>query len=234
MSTFSVRPVRFSSNPAGWQQLIAAVGGRQLRSHPSWNVFALSSGRLAVHEVTADDARHGTSRLVIETPSPADLLNDLGSLLPAKLVDYAHGRQLEITGPDGAVLLVDEPATSGDATGGGPRVMPVWMTPEVDGAINALLTLGLRGRNKSDSGRWADFTADGGGLVAVHHGAVEFVLSFEDDDVTDLAGRLEAAGIECRLIDESFGLTLRLPDPDGGHEIWINETQKDLYGYHAL
>jgi hypothetical protein len=79
-----------------------------------------------------------------------------------------------------------------------------------------------------------DFTADGGGLVAVHHGAVKFVLSFEVDDVTDLAGTLQSAGVECRLIDESFGLTLRVPDPDAGDEIWINETQKNLYRCHAL
>ena len=234
MNTLTVRPVRFSSNPAGWQQLIGALGGSQLPSDPSWNLFALSSGRLAVHEVAADDPRHGLSRLVFETLSPAEFLEDLGALLPARLVDYTHGRQLEITGPDGAVLLVDEPATAGDATGGGPRVMPLWMTPDVDGAIAVLLTLGLQGRIKSDSGQWGDFTSDGGGMVAVHHGAVEFVLSFEDDDVTDLAGRLQAAGIQCRLIDESFGLTLRVPDPDGGDEIWINETQRDLYGYHAL
>ena len=234
MISLTVRPVRFSSNPAGWQQLILALGGRELPSDPSWKLYAFSSGRIAVHEVAASDPRRGSVRLVFETLSPAALLEDLGSELSARLVDYTHGRQLEVVGPDGAVLLVDVPATTAATTGGGPRLMPVWMTPDVDGAISALLTLGLQGRIKSDSGKWGDFTAGGGGLVAVHHGALGFVLSFEHDDVTQLAGKLQSAGIESRLIDESFGLTLRVDDPDGGDEIWINETQKDLYGYRAL
>lgn len=111
--------------------------------------------------------------------------------------------------------------------------MPIWVTPHVENAAQALLGAGATRRIASDSGVWADLTVDDG-LVAVHEGQkVGTVLSFEyAGDLDALAEQVRASGVQVRVIDETFGRTLRLDHPDGGKEIWVNERQQDLYGYH--
>ncbi len=57
-------------------------------------------------------------------------------------------------------------------------------------------------------------------------------LSFEyDGELETLQGRLTAWDIDAKIIDENLGRSLRLPNPDGGEEIWINQKQTDLHGY---
>lgn len=58
------------------------------------------------------------------------------------------------------------------------------------------------------------------------------MLSFEyDGPITDLEQAMTDQGVKVRVIDESYGRTLRFDDPDGGEEIWVSERQRDLYGY---
>ena len=76
-----------------------------------------------------------------------------------------------------------------------------------------------------------DFTLTDG-LMAVHRGEAEVVLSFEwDGDVDRLSEVLKSRGFVSRVIDEAYGRSLRIDDPDGGVELWVNERQSDLYGY---
>jgi hypothetical protein len=42
--------------------------------------------------------------------------------------------------------------------------------------------------------------------------------------------RLGAAGFEAQIIDESFGRSLRVVDPDGV-AVQVNEAMRDDYGY---
>ena len=68
--------------------------------------------------------------------------------------------------------------------------------------------------------------------MAVHRGEAEVVLSFEwDGDVDRLSEVLKSRGFVSRVIDEAYGRSLRIDDPDGGVELWVNERQSDLYGY---
>jgi hypothetical protein len=59
----------------------------------------------------------------------------------------------------------------------------------------------------------------------------ETSLSCESDEpLEDVQARLRAAGYESDLIDESFGRSLRVIDPDGA-AFQINEAMSDEYGY---
>lgn len=112
-------------------------------------------------------------------------------------------------------------------------VLALRVTPDVPGELAAFTARGLLPRISSDSGVWADFSAPDGGLLAVHGGAsVEDVLSFEyAGELEPLQARLAELGLDVPIIDENFGLTLRIPDPDGGEELWVNQVQTELHGY---
>lgn len=110
-------------------------------------------------------------------------------------------------------------------------VAPLY-TPEVQERARLIASLGLTTRVSSISGTYVDFADDG--VVAVHHGTRGVGPSFEHLDVTALIIEpLQAAGFRATLIDETYGRTLRVENPTMRveAEIWINETQTDLYGY---
>jgi hypothetical protein len=50
-------------------------------------------------------------------------------------------------------------------------------------------------------------------------------------DLDALAARVRQAGYGAAIIDESYARTLKIPNPDGGEELWINGRQADLHGY---
>lgn len=113
-------------------------------------------------------------------------------------------------------------------------VLPLWMTPVVDEAAKIITRLGLRPRLRSDSGEWADFSGTRG-LAAVHQGgSPEVVLAFESADLDLVATRLRTPGLRADIVDENYGRSLRIDDPDGGEEIMVNETIRDLYGYRRM
>ncbi|KDA06265.1 glyoxalase [Microbacterium sp. CH12i] len=92
------------------------------------------------------------------------------------------------------------------------------------------------------SPEWGEFHADGvlavhgaRGSVGLHSGDARIGLSFEArGDLDALASGLRDAGFEASVVDEAFARTIRVPDPDGGDEIWVNGTQDDLHGYHRV
>lgn len=53
----------------------------------------------------------------------------------------------------------------------------------------------------------------------------------EIGDVDAYKDRLEARGLMVRLIDEAYARTLNIAQPDGDL-FTVNETQRDLYGFH--
>lgn len=118
-------------------------------------------------------------------------------------------------------------------------VRPVRFTDNLDRMQAFLCALGLRPRLESDSGGWVDMVA-GGGMVALHSAkdAVRKAssgltsLSFEADDIDDVAKRLQDAGVHgVTVYDESYGRVLTCLDPLGD-QIAIDERNNDLYGYH--
>lgn len=97
---------------------------------------------------------------------------------------------------------------------------------------------GLEPRIASVGGGWSDLV--GHGLFAFHGGALRTVDHEAPSqpliEVFAEAGNLDALtrnGIEADLVDEAFGRSLRVVQPDGA-QLWINETQHDLYGYHHI
>ncbi len=118
-------------------------------------------------------------------------------------------------------------------------VRPVRFTDDIPAMQAFLESLGLQIRISSDRPGWVDM-AGSSGLVALHaakdsntgaaHG--ETRLSFELEDADAAVAALRDAGFEASVIDESWGRTLELTDPDG-RTMLCDERSDDLYGYTA-
>lgn len=121
------------------------------------------------------------------------------------------------------------------------KVLAVRFTADVPAQRRFLEALGLAPRVGSDGGGWVDLAGDGG-LVGLHavasadevHAPGDTGFSFEaDEPLETVAGRLHTAGFgDAHIIDESFGRSLRVTDPEG-FPIQINEAMQDLHGYHV-
>lgn len=229
------RPIRFTDHLDQHRRILEALGATVVTDHgPDWVVYALGSGRLALH---AADATHpsGLTVLGFEVDDLADLA---AAVTPGaftfEIGELEHGRAATVTGPDGTRFTVDPIATAEHPAAPGPlAIMPIWYTQETPGARATLTGIGARERIVADSGTWTDMICPGGGLVAVHAAAevgVELAYAYAGD-VEELAPALARVGVETTLIDETYARTLRVPDPDRDAEIWINEKQTDLYGY---
>ncbi len=116
---------------------------------------------------------------------------------------------------------------------------PVRFTDDIPAMQAFLERFGLQPRITSDRPGWVDL-AGAAGLVALHSakdsttGAIhgETRLSFELEDADAAAAALRGAGFDVSVIDESWGRTLELIDPDG-RTMLCDERSDDLYGYTA-
>lgn len=249
------RPVRFTTDMAPLRTMFQALGGRCLADYGSWVVYAFDHGRIALH--AADEhCPSGVTTFGFETDDLPGLTARSAEAAPAgvriTVEETAHGTAVVVRGVDGTTFTVDplteEAATTDRQEVTGPvgvSVAPLWFTHDTATAVQTLTALGAQPRIGSKDGGWTDLRTDSG-LVAVHTAATAETispsagatvgLSFEHTgDIDDLLGPLQDAGIEAATIDESYGRSLRMPDPDRpGEQIWINEQQQDLYGYRAL
>jgi catechol 2,3-dioxygenase-like lactoylglutathione lyase family enzyme len=116
------------------------------------------------------------------------------------------------------------------------KVMPIRYVADVAAATRFYAALGLIQGDSSRSGNWTELSGSGG-MLALHAartaeqdtpGRVE--LSFEAEEPLEvLAGRLTAAGFEPEaIVDENFGRSLRVIDPDGVL-VQVNEHDRELY-----
>ncbi|HEY2949098.1 MAG TPA: VOC family protein [Micromonosporaceae bacterium] len=120
------------------------------------------------------------------------------------------------------------------------RVRPVRFTENVAAMREFLQELGLRPNVESESGGWVDLVGDAPGMAALHDAASntsgyragETALSFESDEPLEaVRDRLHAAGFaDAHIVDEAYGRTLFVTDPDGVR-VAIDEEMTDLYGY---
>lgn len=227
-----VQPIIFTTSLHKWTNLLSALGLSQLSDEPGWKVFAADAGRIALHD--GDESRVD---LWFDADDAAQLTDELakagGSV---NEMDLGEGVTVWEAKFDGVVIGVGSPAPNDPVETRDPSglsVFPLWYTANVERASTVLRKLGVRPRISADGGGWADFIADDG-LIAVHHANIEEgALAFEyGGDLDTLQQKLRDAGIDSRRIDETFGATLRVDHPDGQSEIWINEPQNDLYGYH--
>ena len=104
------------------------------------------------------------------------------------------------------------------------RVMPIRYTDDIAASAGFLRALGLDDGSRSRGGGWAEMLA-GGGAVGPHVAAEaeeprragDTELSFvTDEPLEEVRHRLLRAGFgDAHIIDESFGRSLRVTDPDG-------------------
>jgi catechol 2,3-dioxygenase-like lactoylglutathione lyase family enzyme len=110
------------------------------------------------------------------------------------------------------------------------RVLPIRYSSDVEAMTRFYRTLGLRVGEVSRPGGWVGMPADSG-MLAIHRGGKgRCELAFETDErLEDVAERLRAAGYEPGpVIDEGFGRSLRVQDPDGV-PVQINAYDRELY-----
>jgi hypothetical protein len=116
------------------------------------------------------------------------------------------------------------------------KVMPIRYVADMEASSRFYAALGLSPGDTSRSGNWAELTGSGG-LLALHTARSsqpdkpgDVQLSFETDEPLErLAERLAAAGFEAEaIVDESFGRSLHVVDPDG-MLVQVNEHDRELY-----
>lgn len=227
--TLEAAPIRYTADPARWRPTLDALGASVVIDSPEWQTFQLGSGQLSLHrhdEVSTELWFH-----VDDLDQAVAALERAGCAV--RVDDVGFGRALFATAPDGLRFGADvQPPGAERARDAELAVMPLWCTPDVEGAVGVLVALGARRRLTSESGVWADLVTDGG-RVGVHLAdATEAQLALEHDgDLAALLERLRSAGVDAIRIDEAYGATVQIADPDGGERIWINELQTDDYGY---
>lgn len=226
----TIQPVRYTSNPAEWHRFAELLGFcPAFAPTPDWSEFD-AFGVLAVHRSGLD--RSGETDLHVR-------VDDLDAV-EARLL--TAGIAVERSSPSdvGPMLTIVATTAGTVSVSGGVRsarseslaVLPVWYTDDLAWSRAVLEAIGLRPRISSDSGGWLDFSADGGGLAALHRETTARVeLSLEYAGNLDVfAQGLIDAGLQAMLIDESYSRTVRVTTPDGD-ELWINGAQEDFYGF---
>jgi hypothetical protein len=236
----TARPIRFTSDLAAWEHVLRTLGGAPVHVAQGWVVHQLGGGRLALHQGSGDDGEQaGATTICVETSVPLEeavaAVRAVG--VPMRLEETGHGLAGVLRAGDGTLVTLDAPTRSSDAGAVvDPRlaVLPIWYAEDVTEPRAVLEALGAVPDLVGDDGVWAELALPGGGRVGVHASdagsAVELAFRW-DGDVEVALTKLTAAGVEAVLIDETYGCTVQVVDPDGGKEIWINERQTDLYGY---
>ncbi|GIJ54045.1 VOC family protein [Virgisporangium aurantiacum] len=113
------------------------------------------------------------------------------------------------------------------------RVVPIRYTTDVDAALRFYRAVGLEVGARSRPGAWVEMPG-AAGMLALHRAGEDDAgrceLAFEaDEPLAQVADRLRRAGFEPGpVVDENFGESLRVCDPDG---VWvqINRHDRELY-----
>jgi catechol 2,3-dioxygenase-like lactoylglutathione lyase family enzyme len=113
------------------------------------------------------------------------------------------------------------------------KVMPIRYCADIEAAARFYRALGLAVGDATRSGSWLELPA-AAGVLALHRAAAPDAgtceLAFEcDEPLEAVAGRLRAAGFAPEsIVDESYGRSLRVRDPDGV-PVQVNEHDRSLY-----
>ncbi len=227
-----IRMTCFTAEMERWSALAEALCGIRIVDGDVWRVYALAGGRLALHAVHPGDTLRGTCSIAGDVANLQEFMDVVhpreGQL---ELVESEHGPSIVATSPALPDFLID--LREGEVVHSGKtQVAPLFFSPDVMAGARFLVSLGLSVRLSSEAHTYVDFVDDG--VVAIHIGDPTCGYGFEHPDVVELVDPLTEAGFRVTLIDESYGRTLRVENPDDPAieaEIWINQTQTDLYGY---
>lgn len=221
----AIQQIVYANDTAAWHRLAEALGlVAPYPATPEWGEFH-GHGSLAIH-VASDDYPSGRVDLHL-------LVDDLDAAEQA-LQEFGVTRT-EMSGM-GEILILpgDARVTVAEGTvparAGSLAMQPIWFATDLARPRRILEALGLRPTIAADRGGWVEFEGDAGS-VGLHHGEAESIgLSFVASGLDELAATLQDAGFDAAIIDEAFGRTIRLAAETG--EVWINEPQQDLHGYH--
>ena len=114
-------------------------------------------------------------------------------------------------------------------------VLPIRYVADVEATRRFYAGLGLHFDPSVSFSIWAQLSADAGAL-GVHDAAASkgrspgtVELNFvTDEKLETVEARLTDAGYQCRIVDENFGRSIRLVDPDGV-ELQIQEIDPNVY-----
>ncbi|WP_225752747.1 hypothetical protein [Actinotalea sp. Marseille-Q4924] len=235
-----VRPIHFVTDVPRWRAFYLDLGLEATGvDADGWTVLAAGSGRLALHHADPGDRVAGRALLrweVADLGAYRDAVVDAG--VPVRELVTADGPALALDLPAVGRVQVD-PAEVDD--GGAPvdpealSVVGLHYTDATTAAAASAARVGWLRRITSETGTWADLVA--GGVLAFHDGDRVLVnsepvceVALEVGDLRPVHARALAAGHEVVLVDEAYGRALRVRTPSGT-ELWVNETQRDLYGY---
>lgn len=112
------------------------------------------------------------------------------------------------------------------------KVMPIRYVRDMVACERFYGVLGLTVDNRQRNGHWTELGAAGGILglhLAMEGSAPPVELAFVTDEPLDkLRAALAEAGFESDIVDEAFGRSLRVTDPEGVR-VQINEYEPELY-----
>ncbi|WP_309066257.1 hypothetical protein [Microbacterium sp.] len=228
----TVQQILFTGDTERWWALAEQLGFRPaFEPTPEWAEFD-AGGVLAVH-ATADrhPANEADLHLLVDDLEAAE--RRLGDLDVTRSHMDGVGELLTVRARSGVVVTASAGARR--AHSDTIAVQPIWFQPDVGEARAILEAFGLRAHLAADRGGWIEMHADGGGTVGIHSGEEAGIgRSFVAHDLDALAACLADADFPASVIDEAHGRSLRILDPDGGQDIWVNGVQDDLYGYHRV
>lgn len=227
--TVTVQQILYTEQPERWWSLAQTLGfTAAYPPAPEWGEFR-ADGVLAVHGATAEH-RPGTVDIHVLVDELDAAASALSSFQVERVQMAGIGEMLRVGAGAGVAITVSAGAVA--ATKQEVAVQPIWFQPQLDEPRGILSALGLRRGIAADRGGWVEMLADGGS-IGLHEGEPRVGLSFEArGDLDALASRLQDAGFAASVVDEAFARTIRVADPDGGDEVWINGVQDDLHGYH--
>ncbi|MGM7665519.1 hypothetical protein [Microbacterium sp. A93] len=230
-----VQQILYTEHPADWWKLAETLGFvAPFPPDAAWGEFH-ADGVLGIHGV---EDEHGVT--AAHRPGTTDIhliVEDLDAAASAlsgfdveAVTMEGVGEMVIVRAASGVSISVSEGAVQRGA--GDIAVQPTWFQEDLTEPRGILEALGFRAGIVADRGGWVEMLCDGG-VVGLHEGEPRIGLSFEArGDLDALAVRLRDAGFAASVVDEAFARTVRISDPDGGDEVWINAVQEDLHGYH--
>lgn len=251
-----VRPIHYTSRMDEWERLLTALGLVKTVDDATWREFDAGSGRLALHFAEAGSAEDGSTDFGVEvgdlaefarrTAESARAPDGPGQGTRAEVLDAEHGSTCKVTAADGFIFLADPAVRAADGGWGGApdadpdlAVVGLWFAADPATAARTLRDIGARPRpvpgTATGSVEEAEaFTAKNGGILMIGTGApgagqAAAGLAFEyAGDLGELRRRLEDAGEDAALVEESPVPLLHLANPDAeagashAHPLWIS------------
>lgn len=245
-----VRPIHFTSRLDQWERLLTDLGMVKTADEATWREFDAGSGRLALHFAGAGSAEDGTTTLGVEVGDLAEFARRtnedaaLSGSTRVELIEADHGNSCRVTSIDGFSFLADPAARAADGSWARSSeadpdlaVVGVWFAADSTSAAETLRNIGARprpvpGQGDAGSGVTEAFIAKNGGVLMVGAGTGpgQAGLGFEyDGDLEALRERLDEAGHDVAVLEDSAVPTLHVASPDtegiAAHPpLWISAT----------